>query len=59
MERLLEEAPHPSRAVGDNLADLQYGVSVTDGCIDWDATETCLRKLRETVRDALQERQAG
>jgi 3-deoxy-7-phosphoheptulonate synthase len=48
-----------NQSIPDNLADLQYGVSVTDGCIDWDATETCLRKLRETVRDALQERQAG
>jgi 5-oxoprolinase (ATP-hydrolysing) len=27
VERLLEEAPHPSRAVGDNLADLQAAVA--------------------------------
>lgn len=26
------------------VKDLQYGVSITDGCIDWDTTEAMLRK---------------
>jgi 3-deoxy-7-phosphoheptulonate synthase len=26
------------------VADLKYGVSITDGCIDWETTETMLRK---------------
>ena len=29
---------------------LQYGVSITDGCIGWDATETVLRGLADAVR---------
>ena len=29
---------------------LQYGVSITDGCIGWDATEGVLRELAEAVR---------
>ncbi|MDB4345799.1 3-deoxy-7-phosphoheptulonate synthase [bacterium] len=26
------------------VEDLKYGVSITDGCIDWDTTETMIRK---------------
>lgn len=26
------------------VADLKYGVSITDGCIDWDTTEAMIRK---------------
>lgn len=48
-----------NQSIPENLADLQYGVSITDGCIDWEATETCLRSLRATVKDALQGRQGG
>jgi 3-deoxy-7-phosphoheptulonate synthase len=48
-----------NQSIPDNPADLQYGVSITDGCIDWETTESCLRKLRETVKDALRARQAG
>jgi 3-deoxy-7-phosphoheptulonate synthase len=29
---------------------LQYGVSITDACIGWDATETALRGLADAVR---------
>jgi 3-deoxy-7-phosphoheptulonate synthase len=29
---------------------LQYGVSITDACIGWDATEAVLRELAEAVR---------
>jgi 3-deoxy-7-phosphoheptulonate synthase len=46
-----------NQSIPENLDDLQYGVSVTDGCIDWDTTEAALRKLRETVKDALKARQ--
>lgn len=31
------------------VADLQYGVSITDGCIDWDTTEQVLRKGYEDL----------
>jgi 3-deoxy-7-phosphoheptulonate synthase len=40
-----------NQSIPENLADLQYGISVTDGCIDWESTETCLRELREKVKD--------
>jgi 3-deoxy-7-phosphoheptulonate synthase len=36
-----------------NLADLKYGVSVTDGCIGWETTAQCLRDLRERLREVL------
>ena len=36
-----------------NLDDLQYGVSVTDGCIDWETTEMSLRIMRDKVKAAL------
>ncbi len=29
---------------------LEYGVSITDACIGWDATETLLRELAQAVR---------
>jgi 3-deoxy-7-phosphoheptulonate synthase len=33
-----------------NLADLRYGVSVTDGCIDWATTEKTLRDTADALR---------
>lgn len=42
-----------SQPIPANLADLEYGVSVTDGCIGWEATEQCLRDLRERLREVL------
>jgi 3-deoxy-7-phosphoheptulonate synthase len=38
------------------LSLLRYGVSVTDGCIDWPTTEASLRQARATLRDMLQKR---
>src|SRR5690606_37895954 len=35
--------------ITDNLADLQYGVSVTDACIGWDTTEQALRNARNKL----------
>ncbi len=29
---------------------LQYGVSITDGCIGWEQTETVLRQLAQAAR---------
>jgi 3-deoxy-7-phosphoheptulonate synthase len=36
-----------------NLDELTYGVSVTDGCIDWETTESCLREMRDKIKDVL------
>jgi 3-deoxy-7-phosphoheptulonate synthase len=41
-----------------NLADLEYGVSVTDACVDWETTETMIRALRDQLKDVLPQRQA-
>jgi 3-deoxy-7-phosphoheptulonate synthase len=34
-------------------AGLRYGVSITDACIDWAATEKALRAARDKLRDVL------
>jgi len=36
-----------------NLDDLEYGVSITDACIDWETTEKALRDMREKLKDVL------
>jgi len=41
------------QSIPENLADLKYGVSVTDACIDWATTETMIRALRDKVRAVL------
>ena len=33
----------------DNKNDMQYGVSVTDGCIDWEETEEVIRSLSKAI----------
>ena len=38
-----------NQAIPKNLADLKYGVSVTDGCIGWEATEELLLSAHETL----------
>ncbi len=45
-----------NQAIPSDLSKLVYGVSVTDGCIDWETTESCLRAMRERIRDALKRR---
>ncbi|WOJ94140.1 3-deoxy-7-phosphoheptulonate synthase [Congregibacter variabilis] len=42
-----------------NPDDLQYGVSITDGCISWEDTEACLRSLHEKLKDVLPTRLAS
>ena len=39
-----------------NLKELRYGVSVTDACIDWNTTETCLLEAAERLRPTLAQR---
>jgi 3-deoxy-7-phosphoheptulonate synthase len=47
-----------NQAIPANLDELEYGVSVTDGCIDWETTERCLRDLRGKIRGVLPGRRA-
>ena len=39
-----------------NLAQLRYGCSVTDACVDWETTETMIRDAAVLLRDVLPER---
>lgn len=36
--------------------DLKYGVSITDACIDWETTETLLRRLSDELSPVLKKR---
>jgi 3-deoxy-7-phosphoheptulonate synthase len=38
-----------NQPIPENLADLKYGVSVTDGCIDWETTQTSLRQMHKKL----------
>lgn len=38
-----------NQVIPKDLSQLEYGVSVTDSCIDWQTTETLLLKLHESL----------
>ncbi|MFI2809815.1 MULTISPECIES: 3-deoxy-7-phosphoheptulonate synthase [Microbulbifer] len=40
----------------EDHSQMEYGVSVTDKCIDWETTESLLLKMAEQLRDPLQAR---
>ena len=41
-----------SQKIPDDLSKLQYGVSVTDGCIGWEETEQIVQHAAELIREA-------
>jgi len=45
-----------NQSIPAELSQLQYGVSVTDACIDWASTERVLREARDKLKDVLRER---
>lgn len=45
-----------NQSIPADLKDLEYGVSVTDACIDWDATEKCLVDMNEKLKEVLPNR---
>ncbi|MEH6590301.1 MAG: 3-deoxy-7-phosphoheptulonate synthase [Halioglobus sp.] len=45
-----------NQSIPKNLADLEYGVSVTDGCIDWETTEQCLTEMHNKLKETLPKR---
>ena len=45
-----------NQPIPSDLSKLQYGVSVTDACIDWETTEKILRGAREKLKDVLPKR---
>ena len=40
----------------DDLSQLEYGKSITDGCLDWDSTVASLRNLRNMIKESLAQR---
>lgn len=38
------------------MDDMEYGVSVTDACIDWETTEKAIRQMRDGLRDLIPHR---
>lgn len=46
-----------NQKIPQDLSQLQYGVSVTDACIDWATTERLLLGVREKLRPVLPKRQ--
>ncbi|MGC9941214.1 MAG: 3-deoxy-7-phosphoheptulonate synthase [Verrucomicrobiota bacterium] len=50
VESHLSEGNQP---IPKNIADLKYGVSVTDSCIGWETTERMLRWAHETLESTI------
>lgn len=40
-----------TQKLGDNPAALAYGISITDGCIDWETTAACIREARQLLQE--------
>ena len=54
---MLESHLHEGRQdIPADLKELQYGVSVTDACMDWTSTENSLRALATSLRSTLRSR---
>jgi 3-deoxy-7-phosphoheptulonate synthase len=45
-----------NQKLSSNLDDMEYGVSVTDACIDWETTENTLVAMADKLRDTLKTR---
>lgn len=56
LESNINEGNQP---IPDDLAELAYGVSITDACIDWPTTEAALREFAGKVAPALKGRRTG
>ena len=41
-----------------DLSQLEYGKSVTDGCISWDTTEEAILKMHDKLKEVLPKRRA-
>tara|TARA_Y100001936_G_scaffold216308_1_gene227416 strand:- start:199 stop:765 length:567 start_codon:yes stop_codon:yes gene_type:complete len=55
LESHLKEGNQKSDGV--DFKDLEYGVSITDGCIDWETTESLLDQMRDKLITVLPLRQ--
>jgi 3-deoxy-7-phosphoheptulonate synthase len=45
-----------NQSIPSDLSELKYGVSVTDGCMDWQTTETAIREMAEKLKGVIQDR---
>jgi 3-deoxy-7-phosphoheptulonate synthase len=45
-----------SQKITEDHSDMQYGVSVTDACIDWETTEKSVREMRDKLKPILPNR---
>jgi len=45
-----------NQKIPEDLSKLIYGVSITDACIDWPATEKCLSSAHEKLVSVLPNR---
>ena len=45
-----------NQKLSSNPQDMEYGVSVTDACIDWQTTEASLLSMADRLRDVLKSR---
>ena len=52
MGLMLESNLHAGKQAFGPPETLSYGVSITDGCIDFETTETLVRELAQTLREA-------
>jgi 3-deoxy-7-phosphoheptulonate synthase len=57
---MLESNLHAgNQAIGADLSQLQYGVSVTDACIDWETTDEVLTQAAAMLRPIVQGRKSA
>ncbi|MAZ65925.1 MAG: 3-deoxy-7-phosphoheptulonate synthase [Kangiellaceae bacterium] len=45
-----------NQSIPENLADLKYGVSVTDACINWETSEQLILKLHNKLKPMIADR---
>ena len=48
-----------NQSIPEDLSQLEYGVSITDACIDWPTTEKALLKARDKLKPHLGKRSAS
>ena len=47
-----------NQKIPTNLEALEYGVSVTDACVDWDTTANMIKEFRNKIKDKIDGRRA-
>ncbi|MGH1485869.1 MAG: 3-deoxy-7-phosphoheptulonate synthase [Cellvibrionaceae bacterium] len=45
-----------NQKINEDRSKMEYGVSVTDKCIDWETTESCIRTMHEKLKAVLPNR---